>query len=258
VSQSKKNWKKNLLVIGALWIILLIASVTILSSVVTPFLRTLQTQNLVSFDWGGYGVSSNVLFPQAEVTGINGSWIVPKATVTTGNTFSAIWIGIGGQSDETLIQVGTEQDSVSGKEFYQIWYELLPNNSIPIKEVTIFPGDKITAAVTLVDSNSDSWRVEIRDESTGQGFSQDFSYNSSRRTAEWIVERPTVNNRMSTLNSFGSVTFTDATAVVSDKVGTISAFPNYEIIMEDRQNNQLITISDLNKDGSSFTISYNG
>jgi hypothetical protein len=258
VSHPKKNWKKNLLVIGALWIVLLVLSVTILSSVVTPFLRTIQTQNLISLDWGGYGVSSNVLFPQAAVTGVNGSWTVPEASVTTANTFSAIWIGIGGQSDETLIQTGSEQDSISGKAVYSLWYELLPDNSIPITDIDVSPGDKITAAVTLVDSNTDTWRIEIKDVTQGQGFSQDFVYNSSKRTAEWIVERPTVNNRMSTLNNFGTVTFTDTTAVVSGTTGTISDFPNYEIIMENRQNQQLVNISNLSNSGSSFTVTYVG
>jgi hypothetical protein len=93
------------------------------------------------------------------------------------------------------------------------------------------------------------------DATTGQGFSQNFVYNSSRLSAEWIVERPTVNNQLSTLATFGSVTFTDAKAQIAATSGAISAFPNYEILMQNRQNTQLVTVSALSKDGASFTVS---
>ena len=235
---------------------LLIASVTILSSVVTPFLRTLQTENLVSLDWGGYGVSSNVLFPQPFVTSINGSWIVPAVSVSAVDTFSAAWIGIGGQTDTTLLQCGSESDSINGQAEYGLWYEMLPADATNIPNINVSPGDKITASITLTDSNTNTWLIELNDVTTGQGFSQNFVYNSSRLTAEWIIERPTVNNQISTLANFGTVAFTDAQAQIGTATGTISGFPNYLILMEDRQNNQLVTISNLSKDGSSFTVSH--
>ncbi len=252
----RKSWRTNAVFLIALWAILLIASVTILSSVVTPFLKTLQTQNLTSLDWGGYAVSSNVLFPKPQVTGINGSWTVPMVAVSPLDTFSAAWIGIGGQSDTTLIQVGSEHDSINGKAVYSLWYEMLPDNAITIPNIEISTGDKITASVSLANSNTNEWIIEINDVTTGQSFKQNFSYNSSRLTAEWVIERPTVNNRIATLADFGTITFTDCNAQLADKVGTISAFPNSAILMEDRQNNQLIRVSDFSRDGSSFTVTY--
>ena len=234
----------------------MIASVTILSSVVTPFLRTLQTQNLISLDWAGYSVSSNVLFPAPQVTAVNGSWTVPKAAVSFFDTYSAAWIGIGGQSDTTLIQVGSEHDSINGKEEYSLWYEMLPANAIPIPSIKVSPGDEITASISLANSNTNSWLIAISDVTTGQSFQQIFVYNSSRLTAEWVIERPTVNNQIATLANFGTVTFTDCQAQLANQVGTINAFPNSKILMENRQNNQLVTVSDFSKDGSSFTVSY--
>ncbi len=235
----------------------MISSVTILSSVVTPFLKTLQTENLVSFDWAGYGASSNVLFPQALVTNVSATWTIPTISVSVGNSsFSAAWIGIGGQGDPTLIQVGSEQDSVSGKAQYSLWYEMLPADSVTIPLMVIKPGDQISASIALVDSNSNKWLITISDVSRGEPFSQIFNYNSSRLTAEWIVERPTVNNQLSTLANFGSITFTDIKAVVGGKTGSLSTFSSYEIFMQDRQNRNLVTISSFSKDGSSFTVSY--
>ena len=129
---SQRKRRTNIVLLVALWIILLLASLTILSSAVTPFLKSLQTQTLVSLDWAGYVVASNNLFPLPSVAGVNGSWTVPKVETTPLDSFSAVWVGIGGQMDTTLIQAGSEQDSISGQAVYSLWYELLPANSITI------------------------------------------------------------------------------------------------------------------------------
>ena len=251
-----RSWRTKAIFLVVLWLVLLIGSVTILSSVITPFLKTLQTQSLVSLDWAGYAVSSNLLIRQPSVVNISGSWIVPKVTISAIDTFSAAWIGIGGLSDTTLIQCGSEHNSIDGKEVYSLWYEMLPDYSIKIPEIDVSPGDKISASIGLLNSNSDEWLIEINDMTTGQGFSQSFVYNASKLTGEWILERPTVNNQVSTLANFGIVTFTDMKVQVAQTVGTVSSFPNYEIFMEDRSNNRLVTISDLSPDGSSYTVKY--
>jgi hypothetical protein len=261
MGKPSKTWRTNAVYLIVIWIVLLLASVTILSSVVTPFLKSLQTQTLISLDWAGYSVASNNLFPQPTVVGVNGSWTVPAVTPTAADTFSAAWIGIGGQSDTSLIQVGSEHNSISGQAVYGLWYELLPDNSIPIQGVTVSPGDKITASVTLVDANTNTWLIDIDDLTAGQCFTQtctgrNFNYNSSRLTAEWIMERPTVNNQLSTLANFGAVTFTDMSAQVGNTVGPANAFSNYKILMQDRQNNPLVTVSPLDRAGTTFTISY--
>jgi hypothetical protein len=258
LARPRKSWRTNALFLIALWIVLLLLSLTILSSVVIPFLRTLQTQNIVSLDWGGYAVSSNILFPQSSVTGVNGSWVVPSVSASTSDSFSSAWLGIGGQTDTTLIQCGTEHDWRNSQATYYAWYELLPNNSIAIPEMTISPGDKITASVTLTNDSQNTWLIQITDLTTGESFSQEAQYNSTRRTAEWIVERPTVNDQLSELANFGTVTFTNMTATIAGETGTANDFPNYQILMEDRQNNQLITLSALTNDGASYTVNYTG
>lgn len=257
----RRKRRTNIVLLVALWIILLVASVTILSSAVTPFLKSLQTQTLVSLDWAGYVVASNNIYPLPSVVGVNGSWTVPYVATTTVDSFSAAWIGIGGQMDTTLIQAGSEQDSISGQPVYSLWYELLPANSITIPDVKVLPGDQIAASIQLLDSKTNTWLVNLADLTSGTCFTQNcttqnLDYNSSRLTAEWIMERPTVNNQIAPLSNFGTITFNNISAMVSGKAGTANAFPNYQVIMQDRQNNQLVTVSNLNKDGSSFTVSY--
>jgi hypothetical protein len=75
-------------------------------------------------------------------------------------------------------------------------------------------------------------------------------------TAEWIVERPTVSDQVTTLANFGSVTFTEVEAQISGRTGNLKTFPSSVIFMQDNRNRNLVTISQFSEDGSSFTITY--
>ena len=68
-----------------------------------PVLAIYPNQRLTSADWGGYTVSSDLLSPAGVVTSVSASWVVPSVTPSASSTFSATWIGIGGQYDESLI-----------------------------------------------------------------------------------------------------------------------------------------------------------
>jgi hypothetical protein len=214
---------------------------------------------LISQDWAGYVVASNFAYPQPVVIGLNGSWTVPRVNVSQRNTFSAVWIGIGGlaEVDQTLIQTGTEQDSISGSDTYSAWYELLPSDPVTITTINVSPGDEITASINLVDSATNEWSIEMFDVTNEQSFQKNLFYDSSRLSAEWIVERPYfVNIGFSTLANFGNVTFMNTRVVMDNTTGTISNFPFVRVIMQNRQNRQLVTVSSLSSDGSSFTVKY--
>lgn len=238
-----------------LWIAMLAASFLLITTVLNTFFSGPSGSRLVSTDWAGYVVLSDSSNPQPVVVGVNGSWTVPTVTVSASDEFSATWIGIGGYLDQTLIQTGSEQDSINGTAEYSVWYELLPNDSITIN-MNVAPGDRIQASIKLVDSVTDEWLIEIADVTTAQRFMQNVFYNSSQLSAEWIVERPFVNNAISTLADFNSVTFTDAKATMDSNVGTIRHFPYAQVTMRNRQNVQLVTVSSLSSDGSSFTVNY--
>jgi serine protease inhibitor len=67
-----------------------------------------------------------------------------------------------------------------------------------------------------------------------------------------------VGSSLGTLANFGNVTFTDSRATMNSSVGTISNFPFIQVIMQNRQNVQLVNVSSLSSDGSSFTVTYLG
>ncbi len=211
-------------------------------------------------NWGGYVVASDLVNPQPTVTGVSGSWTVPAVTDIGIDTFSAVWIGVGGQFDQTLIQTGTEQDAIGGILQYSAWYEMLPNDSVTIDSITVSPGDQMQANISLVDSKSNLWSLLIEDSTTGQKFEHIFTYASAQLSAEWIVERPEVNNVLSSLADFGSVTFTNCQVVFTDQKGAINDFPSSKIIMDTiirfNEQVQLVDVSPLSPNGMSFTVTY--
>jgi hypothetical protein len=235
---------------------MLVASLFLVSEFITIFFTSPQGESLLSLDWAGYSVFSDFANPEALVTSVGGSWAVPQVNISVGDTFSAAWVGIGGQLDNTLIQTGTEHDSVNGEATYSVWYELLPNDSTTISTINVSVGDVIQASINLVNSDTNEWSIEIVDLTKVQSFEKNVFYDSSRLSAEWIVERPTVNNRISQLANFGSVTFTSANATINNVIGSISQFDFSRMVMQSRQNVQLVTVSSLSSDGSTFTVKY--
>jgi len=217
-----------------------------------------QTDNPPSFkvsQWSGYIVASDIQNRSPVVSGISASWTVPEIKPSENNTFSGVWVGIGGYGEDTLIQTGTEQEYVNGRVAYYAWYELLPDYLVRIPNIHVRPGDTVTASISLINENTNTWLIEIADVTRDQHFKKTAVYNSSRLSAEWIVERPKVNGTITTLADFGNVTFTECTATIEGNTGAISNFSYAPLVMYD-QELQLVTVSPLNDDGASFTVSY--
>jgi hypothetical protein len=207
-----------------------------------------------SEQWAGYVARSSLLVPQATVTSVSGSWIVPAIPATSGDTYSGVWVGIGGFGENTLIQAGTLQQCADGRVTYYAWYELLPALAVRISDLRIRAGDTISASIRLVDEAEDTWSVEINDVAGGESFRRTFVYNSSRLSGEWIVERPTINQRVSNLSDFGSVTFSECYATLGNTTGTITEFKRYKLDMYTSGNVHLANVTSLSSDGSSFTV----
>lgn len=214
----------------------------------------------VAGNWAGYEVFNHFPNPTAAVQGVSGSWVVPSVKDAGADTFSSVWVGIGGQFDNTLIQVGTEQDFTNGSANYYAWHELLPNYLVPIGSISVSAGDKMEASISLIDSNSNLWSISLEDLTSNGNFQNNFTYNSQRLTAEWIVERPEVNNALTQLADFGSVTFSNCNAILLGKTSGITDFDYNHIIMSPQIINnrsvQLVNISGLAIGGTQFTVNY--
>jgi len=160
----------------------------------------LRSNTNSSSNWFGY--NQGTLEQGSKLfNSIGGQWTVPTATQHSAGQAEASsdWIGIGGgcidagcsATDSTLIQTGTEQDvSATGQATYDAWYELVPAPELQITSITVHPGDRMSASISEVVSDSNAWTITIKDLSNGQSYSTTVPYSSTHATAEWIEETP--------------------------------------------------------------------
>jgi hypothetical protein len=171
-----------------------------------------------SANWAGYVVSESQ--PYISVTG---TWTVPTVSYAPQSDsppkeYTSTWIGIGGNpGDNTLIQIGTEQDvTANGTTTYYPWYELIPAVQTSIPE-PVTAGDVMSASITCtaqcVTGGIQSWSFVLQDITKGWMWRLDnVQYASSLGAAEWIMEATTVGEIISELPNYGSVAFSGATA----------------------------------------------
>ena len=168
-----------------------------------------------SGNWSGYVLpefETRQLYFTAQAT-----WIVPTVVFKGERAVSSNWVGIGGfcestqcrNVDTTLIQLGTTQEALSKKKkVYFAWYEMLPDASIPTTLV-VNPGDVITASLSCAGNctGTQNWTLSMMNETTAQSWSQDFNYESSNLSAEWIEEAPSNRHGILPLADYKTTTF---------------------------------------------------
>jgi len=210
-----------------------------------------------ALNWAGYTSYTSATNPQPAITKVIGSWTQPSVKPSKTAMYSSFWVGIGGffSGDNSLIQTGTDSDTSNNKVSYYAWYEMLPAASVTITCLTIKPGDHITAYV--LNAGTNSWVIDIATDGAGGGsgtctntanpkeFQQTFSYSSSMKSAEWVVERPSlcfVTCQITKLANFGTVTFYDAAYVASGVTYTISGagFGTYDVVLMVSKNSKIL------------------
>jgi len=241
-------------------VVLIIIDIVVIGYSISLFFaspsRVNEPTSISLSQWSGYMVASDIQNKSPVVTSVSGSWAVPEVKPSENNTFSGMWIGIGGYGEKTLIQTGTEQEYINGKSAYYAWYELYPNYVVSIPNLHVQPGDTISASISLINENASTWSIEIHDVTSGENFQKVVVYNSSMLSAEWIVERPKVNDTVSTLANFGIVRFTECKATLGGVTGTIGNFSYAQIVMREDEGTSLVSVSPLNDEGLGFTVSY--
>lgn len=169
----------------------------------------LEGKTVHSTNWSGYAVTSK----RRRISAVASSFVVPKVKGTAPFGFAATWTGIGGYNTRDLIQAGTAEDSNSGGLYgkqYFAWYELLPkgerelHNCSGDRQCRVRPGDRIS--VTIRKTGSSSWMISMTN--AGQWhWGKAVKYSSSRSSAEWILEAPSVGGAQTNLAPVGTVHF---------------------------------------------------
>jgi Peptidase A4 family len=247
--------RKRIFLLLSLWLVLLLLTLTLLSFLSISLGNNPESRTIRSLSWSGFIINKE--FNQKQpIESITGQWTVPRVNASATNGYSSAWIGIGGQSDKTLIQVGTEQDASNQLEAYYAWYEILPDFSVTISNFEINPGDTVFASISLTNSTSKVWSIKLNDLTNGNAFSKNIAYNSTQSSGEWIIERPNVRNQTTTLTNFGTITFNNCYINLNNATGPIGNFTYSKIAMTNQLATPLTTVSGLNSEGSSFNVTY--
>jgi hypothetical protein len=209
-------------------------------------------------NWAGYVAATNLSIPlKHSVTDVRGSWRVPTV-VSSGalNTASAIWVGIDGSSDNTVEQIGTEQDWTSGAPAYYAWFEMYPATGYMLTTFPVQPGDEISAEVQFIAKNQ--FVLSISNLTQNVGFSIKKKRSAKRTSVEWIVEAPFFH-RILSLADFGTVTFTGCSANIEGVEGPINeiSWQNEGVTMENSLSSTILAQSStLTGGGTGFTVDW--
>jgi hypothetical protein len=200
-----------------------------------------------SRNWAGYTVTGGTY------TAVSATWNIPEFAPDSPSGADAIWVGIGGVHGTDLIQAGT-QETVSGRGSteYQAWVETLPQPSHPVP-LPIRAGDSVS--ITLQQQSGDDWLVSFANNSSGKSYQQTIRYRSSRSSAEWVVEAPSARRgRILPLDTFGSVSFTQASTVKDGQTVTVAQAGGRGITMIGQRGQALARPSALDADGAGFNV----
>jgi hypothetical protein len=205
--------------------------------------RTAESQN-----WSGYAATGGIF------TGVSATWSVPQFAADAAGGADATWVGIGGVRSRDLIQAGT-QETVSGRGVtrYQAWVETLPQPSRAVP-LAVRPGDSVSVSIT--QQGDTSWLIAFINITTGQSYQVTERYASSRSSAEWVQEAPSAQGgRLVPLEHFGTVTFSQASAVKDSQTVSIADAGGRAITMIGNRGQPLAQPSPLDAEGASFDVS---
>lgn len=214
-----------------------------------------------SLNWSGYAALTNLINPSVNVvTSVYGSWTVPAITPSTSTAYSSVWVGIDGYSSSTVEQIGTEQDSVRGRQSNYAWFEMYPNGSYELVGFPVNVGDVISGQVTYLGSSV--FQLTITNHTRAVTFTVPSSYTISRSakrsSAEWVVEAPSSNYGVLPLAQFSPVTMTGCIATINGVSGPInsSKWQNDQIAMATNAGVPKAQPSTLSSNGESFTVTW--
>jgi len=173
-------------------------------------------------------------------------------TVSANSTGAdATWVGIGGLSSRDLLQAGTQAMVDGSGVTYTSWIEMLPQSSRDVP-LSVSAGDSVTVSITQQSGND--WLIAMKNNTTGGTYSVTVQYASSTSSAEWVEEAPSVGRGLISLDQFGTVQFSGASAVRDGKTMSLSALGAKAITMINAQGQAIAQTSTIAGDGSSFTV----
>ena len=166
--------------------------------------RMHRISNSTSTNWSGYAVTGG------RYTSVSASWTQPTATCAGTTAYSSFWVGLDGDTSNTVEQTGTDADCSGSTPQYYAWYEMYPKFPVNLR-YTVKPGDHLSASVTT--NGSGSFTLTITDSTQGWTNTTSARLKSAKlASAEVIAEAPSSSGGVLPLANFGKVSFSGASA----------------------------------------------
>lgn len=211
-----------------------------------PRIGARNGRHSTSTNWSGYVTTG------ARYTSVSGTWTEPSATCAAGQTaYSSFWVGIDGDTTNTVEQTGTDADCSSGTPTYYAWYEMYPKYPVNLS-YTVRPGDTVSASVTT--DGAGHFTLTITDGTRGWSYTTHQYLKKARLgSAEWIAEAPSSSSGVLPLADFGTVAFSRCYA----NGASISANPSPdEIVMVTSAGTVKAQPSALSSSGTAFSVAW--
>ena len=165
--------------------------------------RMHRITNSTSSNWSGYAVTGS------RFTSVSASWTQPTANCS-GTAYSSFWVGLDGDTSNTVEQTGTDADCSGSTPQYYAWYEMYPKFPVNLRG-TVRPGDHLSASVTT--DGSGRFTLTITDSTQGWTNTTNARLKSAKlASAEVIAEAPSSSGGVLPLANFGTVSFSGAKA----------------------------------------------
>jgi len=173
-----------------------------------------------SLNWSGYmsnlGSSSSTYYTQVQMDYTQPTVSAIKSGITNLNSY---WVGLGGYNTGRLVQAGT---STQGLSTHKAWYEYLSPTgktvSMQFLSLSVSAGDNMHVYISFQKSNN-LFNYYIANNTTGKSVSGTITLSASTQfdgtTAEWIVERCTINNSYAGLGKYGTATLKNCKATLN-------------------------------------------
>jgi hypothetical protein len=197
-----------------------------------------------STNWSGYAIAGS------GATHVIGSWTQPTASCAAGeNSWSSPWVGIDGDTTNTVEQIGTDSDCQNGTPVYYAWWEMYPKKLVLIN-MPVHSKDSFTGEVTYTGSG---YLLKLTDNTTHTTFqTTQVSKQAKRASVEWIMEGPSSG----LLTNFGTVSFSGASATINGTTGSLGSFSGADpITMVTGQGAQRAVPTGITG-GSSFSVNW--
>jgi len=205
-----------------------------------------------SLAWCGYEAQG----ANGTYSSVHGAWYVPDIPIGEPGyqTNSGLWVGLDGDDGATdLVQAGTAQNylDLDGLNFanYTAWTEVVPNQPVgqPLP-LNISAGDQMFVDVWVSDGQA---YFLVADDATNETVVSQTALGKTKflgKTAEWIMERPTVAGKFGELSMFIIAVMNNAYANSTP----VSTAANVQLTMVNSSKTDLATASLLPPDGIFF------